>query len=138
MSTCAVSGKCNVSRAIPRLYVWVCKTLRLSPLVVEHSVVVMTVGCQSRRSKIESYRQPIFDFPFMKLVLQSLGPWTFVILVEDFDTGGPSSVTVRIEYLFAFQSWYCDFCVENRRWGGRKFSSLRYLSIQSILVEPFF
>ena len=27
---------------IPRLYGWVYKTLRLSPLVVEHSVVVMS------------------------------------------------------------------------------------------------
>ena len=39
---CTVSGKSNVSRVIPRLYRWVYKTLRLSQLVVEHSVVVMS------------------------------------------------------------------------------------------------
>ena len=38
-NTCTVSGK---YRAILRLYGWVYKILRLSPLVVEHSVVVMS------------------------------------------------------------------------------------------------
>ena len=33
---------------------WVYKTIRFSPLAVEHSVVVMTAGSQSRRSQIES------------------------------------------------------------------------------------
>ena len=33
----------NGSRVIPRLYGWVYKTLRLSPLVVEHSAVVTSV-----------------------------------------------------------------------------------------------
>ena len=40
--TCTVSGKGNVFRVIPRLHGWVYKTLRLSLLVVEHSVVVAT------------------------------------------------------------------------------------------------
>ena len=31
----------NISRVVPRLYGWVYKTIRLSPLVVEHSAVVM-------------------------------------------------------------------------------------------------
>ena len=43
------------------------------PLVVEHSVVVMTAGSQSRRSQIESYRQPIFDFRFMEFDLKISG-----------------------------------------------------------------
>ena len=44
----------------------------------------------------------------------------FEILVEDSDTGSPSSVTVRMEYLFAFQYWYCELCAKTR-WGeGRK------------------
>ena len=55
-----------VSRVIPRLYGWVYNTLRLSPLVFEHSVVATTAGSQSRRSQIESYGQPIFDPRFMK------------------------------------------------------------------------
>ena len=37
-------------------YEWVYKTLRLSPLVVERSVVVMSAGSQSRQFQIESYR----------------------------------------------------------------------------------
>ena len=37
------------------LRLWVYKTIRLSPLSVEHSVVVITVICQSRRSQTESY-----------------------------------------------------------------------------------
>ena len=41
-NTCAASGKWNVSRVFPKLYGWVYKTLRLSPLVVEHNVVVMS------------------------------------------------------------------------------------------------
>ena len=42
-NTCIVSGKGNISRIIPRLYGWVHKTLRLlSPLVVEHSVVIVS------------------------------------------------------------------------------------------------
>ena len=41
-NTCTISGKRNISRVIPRLYGWVYKTLRLSPLAVDHSVVVMS------------------------------------------------------------------------------------------------
>ena len=49
------SGKWNISKVILRIFGWVCKILRLSPLVVAHGVVVMTVGSQSRQSQIESY-----------------------------------------------------------------------------------
>ena len=34
---------------------------------------------------------------------EAVGTSNFVVLVEDSDTGGPSSITVRIKYLFAFQ-----------------------------------
>ena len=102
-NTCTVSGKWNVSRLIPRLYGWVCKTLRLSPLVVEHSVVVMTAGFQLRRSQIESYGQPIFYSRFMKFVLRISGGIKFWDPAESFDTGDLSSITVRMENLFAFQ-----------------------------------
>ena len=53
--TCTISEKGDVSRVIPKLYEWVYKTLRLSPLVVEHRVAVLTAGSLSRRSQIESY-----------------------------------------------------------------------------------
>ena len=42
-NSCTALGKPNVSRVIPSLYG------RLFPSADEHSVVVMTVGCQSRR-----------------------------------------------------------------------------------------
>ena len=71
--TCTVSEKRNVSKVIPRLYGLVYKTLRLSPLVVEHSVVVVTPNPQSRRYQIESYGYPIFGFCFMKLVFRISG-----------------------------------------------------------------
>ena len=41
-NTYTVLGKLTVSRVIPSLYGWVYKTLGLSPLVVEHSVVVIS------------------------------------------------------------------------------------------------
>ena len=58
---------------IPRLYGWVYKILRLSPLLVKHSVVGIPVGSQSRRSQIESYGYPIFDSRFMNLWSESVG-----------------------------------------------------------------
>ena len=112
--TCTVSGKWNVSRVIPRLYVWVCKTLRLSPLVVKHSAVVMTAGCQLRQSQIESYEWPIFDSRLIKLVFKISRGIKFWDLVEDPGTGGPNSIIVRMEHLFGFQLWICERCVENR------------------------
>ena len=53
-NTCTVSRMWNVSRVISEIYRWVNNTLRLSLLVVEHSVMVMTAGSQSRRSQIDS------------------------------------------------------------------------------------
>ena len=53
-NTCAVSRMWNVSRVISEIYRWVDNNLRLSLLVVEHSVMVMTAGSQSRRSQIDS------------------------------------------------------------------------------------
>ena len=61
-NTCIVSGRLNVLRVIPRLYGWVYKILRLFPLVVDHSVVVITSGSLSKRLQIESYGWSIFDF----------------------------------------------------------------------------
>ena len=56
--------------------------IRLSQLAVEPSVLVMTVGSKPRRSQIKFYG----------------------VLIEDSSTGGPSAISVRMEYLFAFQS----------------------------------
>ena len=51
-NTYTISGKGNVSRVIPGLFGWFYQTLRLSPLVVEHTVVVMTVDSQSRKKTV--------------------------------------------------------------------------------------
>ena len=68
-NTCTVSEKWNVSR----VYGWVYKTLRLFPLAVEYSVVVMTVDSQSRRSQIETYGKLNFDSRFTKFVFRISG-----------------------------------------------------------------
>ena len=80
----------EVKWVIPRLHGWVYKTLRLSPLVTHHSVEVMSVRLNPMGS-------------------QGRGCWG---PVEDSDTGGPSLVTIRMEYLLAFQYWYCQLCVK--------------------------
>ena len=119
-NTCTVSGKKTVSRVILRLYGLVYKTLRLSPLFLEHSVVVMTAGSVSRRSKIEFYGQPVFNFRFMKFVFRIGEGMKIWDQVADSDTGGPSSIIVRMECLFAFQFWYCELFVEKQLRGDRR------------------
>ena len=111
-NTCAVSGKWNLSRIIPRLYGLVYKTLRLCPLVVEHSLVVMSVGLNPMGSQFAI-------LALWNLCLESVGHkiWD---PVEDSDTGRPSSINVWTKYVFAFQYWSCKVCVENRWVGGRK------------------
>ena len=59
-NTCTVSGKWNVSRVIPGLHGWVYKNLRLFPLVVEHSVVVLTADSHSRRLQMGRGRKSYF------------------------------------------------------------------------------
>ena len=56
----------------------------------------------------------------LNLYSESVGASNFEILLVDSDSGRPSSITVRVEYLFAFQFRYCERCVENRWEGARK------------------
>ena len=111
--------KWNVSRVIPGLSGWVYKTRRFFPLADEHSVVVMTAGSQSRQSQLYPMGSEFSISVWLNLCSESVGAWHFEILAEDSNNGGPSSFTVRMEYLFAFQFWYCELCVENR-WGERE------------------
>ena len=114
-NTCTVSGKWNVSRVIPRLYGWVYRTWRLFPLVDEHSVAVVIVGFQSRLSQIVSYGWSILDFRFIKFVFRISGRIRFRNPGWGLQyTSSLSSITVRMEYLFAFQFWYCELCVKKR------------------------
>ena len=109
---CAVSGKWTVSSVISRLYEWVYKTLWLSPLVLEHSVVVMSARLNPMRSQ--------FSISILwNLCSESVGGIKFWDPVEDSDTGGPISIPVMMEYVFAFQYWHCKLCSKNR-WGGSR------------------
>ena len=51
-------------------------------------------------------------------MLGSSGAIKFVILVEDFDTGGKSSITVRKKYLLGFQYVGKLVCETNEADGG--------------------
>ena len=59
------------------------------------SIVVVTAGFQEDLALFVSPRWSVFDSQFTKFMLGSSWGITFVILVEDFDTGGPSLITVR-------------------------------------------
>ena len=55
----------------------------------------------------------------MKFVFRiSVGGWgrsiKFCDPVEDSNTSSPSSINVRMEYVFGFQYWYCELCGENQ------------------------
>ena len=65
----------------------------------------------------------------MKFVFRISGGIKFWDPVEDYDTGSPSSITVRREYLLAFQYWYCELCVENGWGGGRKNCFVNFCSL---------
>ena len=68
------------------------------------------------------------------LCSESMGAWNFQILVENFDTGGPSSIAFRIESLFTIfvPIQICKLCLKNDeteaesiiKWGGWGGSSL--------------
>ena len=67
----------------------------------------------------------------MKFVFRISGSIKFWDQVEESNTGGPSTITVRMEYLLAFQYWYCELCMKNRWRGGRKhcFDNLCFLAV---------
>ena len=54
-------------------------------------------------------RSQFSNFLITKFVFRSSGDLNFVILVEDSDTGVPSSVIVRMKYLFVFNSHIVNF-----------------------------
>ena len=107
-NTCTVSGRWNVFRVIPRLYGWVYKTLRLSPYVVKYNIVVMNVSLDPMGN-----RQ--FLFSFYEIFVQNQWGMTFWDQIEDSNTSVMSSVTVRMEYLLAFQYWYCGKPMRGRQ-----------------------
>ena len=93
------SGKWNVSRVIPRLYRNVYKIIRLTKSIAADSEAVVTAVFQLGMSQFVSPGWLAFNSRFTKFVLGTSGGTKFVILVEESDTGGPSLITVRLEYL---------------------------------------
>ena len=130
--TGTVLGKWNVSRVIPRLYGWVHKILRPTPLVVENSAEVVTARSRLRRSQING--QLIFDSRFIKLVLRISGYIKFWDPAEDSNNSDPSSITFRMKYLFAFQFWCCKLCLENQWGGGRSIVLLIFVLWQCFII----
>ena len=63
----------------------------------------MTAGSHQDNPKSNSMGRQFSRPDLWNLSSELVGAYNFEILVEDSDTGGPSPVTVRIEYLFAFQ-----------------------------------
>ena len=69
----------------------------------EDSVVVAVASYQPGVSPLGCRGWSLFGFRFTKFVLRSSGGTKFVILVEDSDNGGSSSITLTMEYLFALK-----------------------------------
>ena len=78
-NTCAVSEKWNVSRVIPRLNGWVCKTLRLSPLAVKHSVLAVLAVLVQLPLEWNTYL--FFKFWFCKLCVENWWVESIVLLI---------------------------------------------------------
>ena len=58
--------------------------------------MVVSAGYQPGATQFVSRERSVFDSRFTKFVLRSSGDIKFVILFEDSDTGGLSSITVRM------------------------------------------
>ena len=74
-NTCTFSGKWNASRVVPILYGWVYKTLRLTIITAEESLVVVMVCYHlGWPSSIPMGSQ--FSSPFLhNLCWEAVGPW---------------------------------------------------------------
>ena len=101
--TCTVSAKCKVSRVVPRLYEWQYKILKLANISVENSLVVVNVSYCSGVFQFNSRGWPALYSRYTTFVLRSSGDTKFVLLVEDSDIAGLSSITFTMKYLFALQ-----------------------------------
>ena len=79
-------------------------------------MVLKTPGIHSEVTQLDSRQWSVFNSRLSKFVLEGSWDIKFVILVENFNTDCPSSITVKKEFLFAFNSdlaW-----ATNGGWGG--------------------
>ena len=135
-NTCIAWRKWDISRVIPILYGWVYKTLK----TFSSSGWTYCSGYDCRFS-IKIIPEWIlwvvnFDSSFMKFLFRISGCIKFWDQVEDSDTREPSSITVRMEYLFVFQFWYNEFCVGNRWRGGKKYCFVNFCSLVVLSLLP--
>ena len=93
----------NLSRVVLRLYGCVYKILGLINIKVAYSLVVVSAGFCIVVSQFVSRGRPAFNSRFAKFVSRSSGSIKFVILFQDSDIGGSSSITARVEYSFGLQ-----------------------------------
>ena len=94
----------NLSRVVLSLYEWLYKILRLTNTRAENSknVVLVPAGYQSSAPQFDSRELFAFSSCLRNLCWEAAGH-KISDLVEDSDTHGPSSLSVRMEYLFALQ-----------------------------------
>ena len=90
--------------------------------MVEHSVVVMS-------ARLNPMGSQFLILVWRNLCSESVGDIKFWDPAEDSDTGGASSITVRMEYVFAFEFWYCELCVKNWWGAGRKHYFVNFCSL---------
>ena len=111
-NTYIVSWRWNVSRVIQRLYGWVYKTLKLSPLVVN---IVLWLWLRDWILWVVNFR-----LPFYEICVQN--QWEHKILrpSRGLRQWQPSSITIIMEYLLAFQYWYCELCVKTDQGEAKK------------------
>ena len=77
------------------------QNMKNTPQMSLDCVVVVSLANSSRWP----FRIPFvfsFHFPFFKICVRKQWAIKYVILVEDSNTGSSISITVRMEYLFAF------------------------------------
>ena len=80
-------------------------------------MVLKTPGIHSEVTQLDSRQWSVFNSRLSKFMLEGSWDIKFVILVENFNTDCPSSITVKKEFLSAFNSdlaW-----ATNGGWGGR-------------------
>ena len=72
----------------------------------------------------------------MKFVFRISGGIKCWVPVEDSDTDGPISITIKMEYVLAFQYWYCELVWKTHD-GDRKhcFGNFCYLAVFELSVD---
>ena len=86
----------NLARVFLILCGCVYKMLRLMMVIVEFSIVVVSADYYSWVTQFVSHESPFFDSPFTRFVLRTSGNVKFMMLFQDSDTGGWSSIITRI------------------------------------------